>query len=144
MTPLVRKIYEAMRWWATPPMPGASELVAALANWASDAVPEGCTVVAANAGITITCGASDYHATILITPLLRDIEPREMVLGRALQVFAVSFQRNMVRITGGAWPDEYAHPHHLVTADELYVWWGGSTREDASVQVPAIDRPDIR
>lgn len=145
MIPFARKIYNTARWWSTPPMPGASEVVEALANWASGVVPKGYTATASSAGITISCGAPRfYHAVILITPALRDVGPRELMLERALQVFATAFQRNMVRITGKAWPDEEAEPHYTVTADEMYVWWGGSTRQDACVQVPPIRRPDVR
>lgn len=144
MTSFVHKAIEAARWWATPAMRGANEVVAALASWASGMVPEGYTAVASNMGITISCDATFYHAVILITPALRDVESGEQALSLALRMFASGFQRNMARITGKPWPDENAEPHYAVTADELYVWWGGPMRQDARVQVPPIRRPDIK
>jgi hypothetical protein len=144
MIPWVRKVYEAAQWWTGPPMPGATEVVDALASWASSVVPEGCAVAAGGAGITITCGTAGYQATIPITPALRDVGPREEVLARALRMFAVAFQRSMCRITDRAWPDEDAGalPHCTVTSDSLHVWWGGPTRQDALVEVPPIRRLD--
>jgi hypothetical protein len=139
-----RQIKEAARWWATPPMTGANEIMEGLASWASSVVPDGYTAVVSDAGITISSGAPTfYHAVILLRPAFRQAEPREQSLGLALQVFAGAFQRNMTRIMGQAWPDEDADPHYSVTADELHVWWGGSTRQEAHVAVPPIRRSDV-
>lgn len=141
----LRKIVGAARFWASPPIPGTTELIGLLAQRAADVAPDSVEVVAEEAGITIVGGGSSGYRreTILLGLAMRTALGPHESLELAIKMFSAGLQNALTDAVGEPWPTSAAPSHFCITTDRIAVWWGGSSEDEAVVRLRPIVRHEL-
>jgi hypothetical protein len=64
-------------------------------------------------------------------------------LGAVFMTEGENLQDFLTHVYGEPWPARDATPHVCVTAEDIRLWWGGPTEDDASMKLRPISRQEL-